>query len=150
MLFINILEVCKVVQPQEKGTILGAYKRMHCPILTVLYNSCCTFLGFENNFLIERRSTSQGLPYDFSSIMHFRHNAFSCDSDKKSTLVPHNLTISRILLGISEKGTDLDFLHLNLLYCGGIEFRSYLCLCTFGAVTVSANHAWCGNRKPNH
>ena len=75
-------------------------------------------VGFEEKFWIESRSTSQGLPYDFSSIMHFRHNAFSRNREK-STVVPRNRTIPKTILGNSSMATDLDFLHLNLLYCGG-------------------------------
>ena len=73
---------------------------------------------FKGNFWIENRTTSQGLPYDFSSIMHFRHLAFSRDGHK-STIIPRSRTISKTFLGSSATPTDLDFLHLNLLYCGG-------------------------------
>ena len=50
--------------------------------------------------------------------MHFRHNAFSRDRCE-STLIPHNRTIPKAILGSSATATDLDFLHLNLLYCEG-------------------------------
>ena len=70
--------------------------------------------------MIQSKSTSQGLPYDFSSIMHFQHNEFSL-KHYKSTIVPHNRTIPKAILGSRAKPTDLDFLHLNLLYCGGKE-----------------------------
>ena len=83
--------------------------------------------GFGEKFRTQNMSTSQGLPYDFSSIMHFRHNAFSRDSSK-STLIPHNATIPKITLGSSATATDLDFLHLNILYCGGMEPKLLLCL----------------------
>ena len=83
--------------------------------------------GFEQKFRIENKTTSQGLPYDFSSIMHFHHDAFS--RDHKSTVVPRNRTIPKTFLGSSATGTDLDFLHLNILYCGGTctdAIRSYI------------------------
>ena len=70
--------------------------------------------------MIQSRSTSQELPYDFRSIMHFRHNAFSrvpCTS----TLVPRSRRIPKTILGSWTTPTDLDFLHLNLLYCGGTD-----------------------------
>ena len=86
----------------------------------MIYWLCCTCIGFEEKFLIERRSSSQGLSYDFGSIMHYRHNAFSRDGDK-STIVPCNRTIPRTILGKSATATDLDFLHINLLYCGGMD-----------------------------
>ena len=69
-------------------------------------------------FGIQRKSTSQGIPYDFSSIMHVRHDAFS-RSRYQSTVLPRNRATSETILGTSTTATDLDFLHLNLLYCGG-------------------------------
>ena len=50
--------------------------------------------------------------------MHFRHNAFS-RNQSKSTVVARNRTIHKTILGSSATATDLDFLHLNLLYCEG-------------------------------
>ena len=68
-------------------------------------------------FNVEFSSTTQGLPYDFNSTMHFQHNAFALPD--KSTLEPRTLTIPKTDLGCSATGTELDFLHINLLYCGG-------------------------------
>ena len=87
----------------------------------VFFTFSVCLVGFEEKFSIESRSTSQGLPYDFMSVMHFRHDAFSGNRGKKSTLVPRILAIPGTILGGSENGTDLDFLHLNLLYCGGTD-----------------------------
>ena len=81
------------------------------------------YIGFEEKFWIQNRSTSQGLPYDFSSVMHFRHRAFS-RSRCKSTVVPHNRTVPITILGRSATGSGLDFLHLTLLYCGGTDVKS--------------------------
>ena len=92
--------------------------------LITLY--CCCYihthalLGFGEKFFVQNKSTSQGLPYDFSSIMHFRHNAFS-GARNESTVVPRNHTIPKTILGGSANVTDLDFLHLNLLYCRGTD-----------------------------
>ena len=74
-------------------------------------------LGFEGLFDVEFTSTSQGLPYDFSSIMHFRHSAFAYPN--QSTLEPLSLRIAKEDLGSCAAGTDFDFLHVNLLYCQG-------------------------------
>ena len=52
--------------------------------------------------------------------MHFRHNAFSRDQIE-STVVPHSRTICKTILGSSATATGLDFLHLNLLYCHGMD-----------------------------
>ena len=74
-------------------------------------------LGFEVMFDVEFASTSQGLPYDFSSVMHFQHNAFALPH--KSTLKPLSLRTPNEELGSSITGTEFDFLHINLLYCQG-------------------------------
>ena len=76
-----------------------------------------TLLGFEEKFDVEYGSTDQGLPYDFSSIMHYYHNTFSLPY--KSTLMPRIYTFYKNDLGSSATATDTDFLHINLLYCGG-------------------------------
>ena len=73
---------------------------------------------FDVNFQVQKNSTTQQLPYDFESIMHFRHNAFSKDL-RQSTIIAVNSSISPNQLGASKLGTSLDFLHLNILYCGG-------------------------------
>ena len=77
-----------------------------------------TLVGFEVNFDPVKDSTSQGLPYDFSSIMHFRHNAFSYHRHK-STVVSQTRTIPKAKIGNSDTGTEFDYLHINILYCGG-------------------------------
>ena len=88
--------------------------------------------GFGENFHMQSKSASQGLPYDFSSVMHIRHNAFS-NNECKSTVVPHNCSILKTILGSSHTATKLDFLHLNLFYCGGKEDKVMYC-CAFDAV----------------
>ena len=94
----------------------------------ILFIDVAAHIGFQEMFETESRSSSQGLPYDFSSIMHFRHNAFSRDYNE-STVVPRNRTISKAILGCSAKATDLDFLHLNILYCGGKDVK-LVCIVT--------------------
>ena len=75
-------------------------------------------VGFEGKFDIQANSTSQGLPYDFQSIMHFHYNAHS--HNQKSTIIPKVSTMPRTELASSERGTYLDFLHVNFLYCRGM------------------------------
>ena len=70
------------------------------------------------SFHVQEKSTSQGLPYDFESVMHFRQNALST-RPKKNTIIPKSTEIPSSRLGTSINGTILDFLHVNLLYCGG-------------------------------
>ena len=73
---------------------------------------------YEGNFHVQENSTTQQLPYDFESIMHFQHNAFSINPSK-STLIPISPGVSFNQMGTSKNGTTLDFLHVKLLYCGG-------------------------------
>ena len=68
-------------------------------------------------------ASSQHVPYDYSSVMHFRHDAFSPEMRDKSTVLPRNEAIPKIKLGSSYTGTNLDFLHINLLYCGGMAAK---------------------------
>ena len=83
--------------------------------LTCIYNCA---LGDERMFVLQPDAISQGQPYEFESVMHFRHDAFSYNNDN-STIVPINRQVHLDRLGQSEMGTDLDFLHINLFYCGG-------------------------------
>ena len=77
-------------------------------------------IGREDKFLIEPEATSQGLPYDYESIMHHRYNAFSF-KNYFTTMQPRRRAtrLSAMMLGESVSGTNLDFLHVVLLYCGG-------------------------------
>ena len=74
--------------------------------------------GNERQFEVERYASSQNLPYDFHSIMHFRHNQYAYRSEQ-STIIPKNDALSKDILGSSDSPTALDFLHINLVYCGG-------------------------------
>ena len=56
--------------------------------------------------------------------MHIRHNAFSREAHRKSTVLPCNQTIPSSELGNSCTGTKLDFLHINLLYCKGMGVKN--------------------------
>ena len=80
--------------------------------------SLSIYVGAEGNFAPQSNSTSQGLPYDLDSIMHFPHNAFSLNHHL-STIIPQKTGILRSKVGKSDSATHLDFLHINLLYCGG-------------------------------
>ena len=86
-------------------------------ILHVNFNYIFGLLGFEKMFEVEFTSTTQGLPYDFSSIVHFQHYLFAYPH--QSTLEPLCLRIPKEELGSSVTGTEFDFLHINLLYCQG-------------------------------
>lgn len=64
---------------------------------------------------------SQGLPYDFESVMHYTSKASS--KNGRSTLLPKDSNIPPQLLGNAQVPTTYDYLHINLLYCGGISQR---------------------------
>lgn len=79
-----------------------------------------SYIGADEQFYIQlNNSTSQGLPYDFESIMHFHDTAFT-RKYFQSTIVPLNpIKIQPHTLGSSEHPTAFDYLHINLLYCKG-------------------------------
>ena len=89
-------------------------------IFSFICNYWCfnLYIGAEVYFAVQDSSTAQRLPYDYESVMHFVHNELSI-SHKKSTIIPRNHVIPLGFLGMSKTGTGLDFLHINLLYCGG-------------------------------
>ena len=68
-------------------------------------------------------ATSQGLPFDLQSVMNYFEFVTEGRS-KPLTIFPHNDTWES---GHSENytlPTDLDILHINLLYCGGAKIKS--------------------------
>lgn len=79
------------------------------------------FIGYEQWFERLQRTTSQGLPYDYDSIMHYSSTKYS--TSNASTIVPLNETvrlgIRKELLLLGAYPTKFDYLHINLLYCSG-------------------------------
>ena len=73
--------------------------------------------GKRNDFKRNLLSTPQNLPYDYESIMHFRPYSYS--TNHKPTLQPYRNSIPESRLGISDTPTQLDYLHINLLYGQG-------------------------------
>ena len=69
------------------------------------------------NFADKYTTTSQGVPYDYASIMHFTKKQFS--SNGNPTLVPKATKQTR--LGGANCPTFLDYFHVILLYCEGKE-----------------------------
>ena len=61
-------------------------------------------------------ASTQGVPYDFKSVMHFDPTAFSCNGD--DTIV-HSDPDTRTHFGISILPDIKDYFHINILYCDG-------------------------------
>ena len=85
-------------------------------------NPDCTFpyTGSESKFAISDDFVTQSLPYDYQSVMHYTIDAYS--KNDQPTIISKNSYVSNETLGSAEVPTDLDFLHLKLLYCQGMNF----------------------------
>lgn len=75
--------------------------------------------GKANDFQPNHFSTPQNLPYDYESIMHFHPYTYS--TNHKPTLQPLSDSIPESCLGMSDTPTQLDYLHINLLYGQGMS-----------------------------
>ena len=73
-----------------------------------------------DDFGIWRNGVTQGLPYNFGSIIHVPHNYFSKNKKKLSTIIPVNGSIPKTLLGSTDPNQQ-DYLDINLTYCGEIN-----------------------------
>lgn len=77
-------------------------------------------IGYTRNF--ERVdpifATTQGVPYDFDSLMHYDAYAFSING--KPTIIPIDSTIDKTRLGQRDGFSINDLLHVKALYCPGI------------------------------
>ena len=75
--------------------------------------------GQENNFEITSSAfvTTQGVPYDLGSVMHYSAYAFSRNG--QPTIVPVNPNVQLSSLGQRNGFSQSDIQHVNTLYCGG-------------------------------
>ena len=75
-------------------------------------------IGVESNFETTSTAfvTTQGVPYDIRSIMHYGAYAFS--RNRQPTIVPVDSGISLSSLGQRNGFTAMDIQHVNTLYCG--------------------------------
>ena len=87
----------------------------------------CT--GSEHNFEINPLTSTQGLPYDYKSIMHYRCTAFRRKDFNGFSIIPVNSSIPPDLLGSAIEPTEYDFLHINLMYCGGKSYKFFSNMC---------------------
>lgn len=70
--------------------------------------------GRENNFVKQGAISASVGPYDYRSIMHYGHNAFSANG--QSTIVPIDPNISKFNLGQRAGLTELDAAGLRQIY----------------------------------
>ena len=78
-------------------------------------------VGFENQFtmLSTNMATTQGVPYDFGSIMHYSARAFSRNNEP--TIRPRSSSVSLNSLGQRDVLSSRDIQHINRLYCNDRE-----------------------------
>ena len=60
---------------------------------------------------------TQNLPYDSMSFMHFDHSKYS--ENGGDTLQGSQDILDFLYFGLRKVPNKLDYLHINLLYCGG-------------------------------
>ena len=77
-----------------------------------------TFTGLEWQFdiLDENIASTQGIPYDYKSVMHLGYTAFAKSREKTILPLKYNDRLTHVTTP-----TFLDFFHVNILYCGGIN-----------------------------
>ena len=76
-------------------------------------------LGFKNKFAVAtNRTTTQGLLFQYSSIMFFDHLEYSRNSRPTYSVPPDRPDPSNYALPSVK-----DYLHINLLYCQGQRTR---------------------------
>ena len=77
--------------------------------------------GVESNFekVSSAFATTQSVPYDYRSIMHYSAYAFSQNGNP--TIEPINSSVSLRDLGQRSGFSDHDLQHVNVLYCGESE-----------------------------
>ena len=80
---------------------------------------CHPSIGLESNFEITSTAfvTTQGVPYDTGSIMHY--GAFAFSRNRQPTIEPVNRNIPLNSLGQRNGFSPSDIQHVNTLYCGG-------------------------------
>ena len=87
-----------------------------------------TYTGVESNFDVVSMAfaTTQGIEYDFTSLMHY--DAYAFTRNGHPTIEPLDSSISLNSLGQREGLSTRDLQHINTLYCGGCEQHPYHCL----------------------
>ena len=70
----------------------------------------------------ESMSTTNGIPYDFDSIMHY--DAYAFTRNDEPTIEPLDDTISLDRLGQRNRLSQYDLDHIKELYCEGMSSNS--------------------------
>ena len=81
----------------------------------------CICIGFENNF--DRLDevfyvSTQGIPYDLGSVMHYNAYGFAVDR-RIPTIRPIDSTVPLSALGQRSGFSNRDIAHVHNQYCGG-------------------------------
>lgn len=100
----------------------------------------CTLDPELNYILIQMNATSQALPYDFASIMNIdriHRGPFSVAIP--AIPIAKSSSVSEFKVYHIRNPSDLDYLHVKLLYCGGmnrvhINDRSIVSVVLYGSV----------------
>ena len=85
------------------------------------------YTGAESNFgkISSRIASTQGIAYDYYSIMHY--NAWAFSRNGRATIIPLDKSVSKRDLGQRNTFTSKDLQHINALYC---EDGMYVCCLT--------------------
>lgn len=79
---------------------------------------CIHLTECHNFFAIPEGVTTQSIPYDYYSIMHFPFNAYS--EMGQMTIDSKNHYYEPFMFQTFDEPDAFDFLHVNLLYCKGM------------------------------
>ena len=71
--------------------------------------------AFPEFVIVGGDATTQGVPYDYKSIMHFMETQFSVNGNATLQL----LTTKEAHMGARDYPNHLDYFHITLLYCEG-------------------------------
>ena len=84
--------------------------------------SSVSLTGHEQNFraVSPRFFTTQGVPYDLASIMHY--GAYDFSRNGQPTIVPLDSSIPLSSLGQENGFSQKDLQHINALYCNKGEY----------------------------
>ena len=92
-------------------------------------NRAGSLKGYEK--LSPKCITTQGVPYDYYSIMHY--TCYTGSKNQLPTMLPQVAGITD-QVGMGELPSEYDYLHINLLYCGGERRLKFLNYCQHTSV----------------